>query len=821
MISVNSNLLLSARRKFSGRGLKTRSWSGILSVTLAVLATSASADDGFFAREVQPILARHCFACHGPDDAEGGVAFNSASVLTAETDSGLAPIVPGDADASEMIRRILSHDEGEQMPPEGKRLSKEQIAVLQKWINDGADYARHWAFEPVTKPEPPAVMDTAWVRSDIDRFVLARLEAKGLHPVREASRRDLIRRVTHDLIGLPPTYEEVEDFVADDRPEAYSELIERLLASPHYGERWGRHWLDVVRYAESNSFERDNPKPNAWKFRDYVINSFNNDKPYDQFLREHLAGDELETVTPDTLTGTGYLRLGIWDDEPADPELHRYEQLDDLVSTTGQSMLGLTVGCARCHDHKIDPVPQKDYYSLVAFFSGLTEYARRGDQMNSEWSQIDTATPEAKAEYARIDTELRNLAERMHNMEEVGVKKMSGPDQRRSEGSERRKLLREKLQKYLDDDQWSEYTSMRRTKKELENEQANLPGREFILGVAKADPTPPAMHLLQRGMPAAKGEQVEPAFISILGGGAPTELKATDHSSGRRRALAEWVASPDNILTARVALNRIWQHHFGRGIVRSPNNFGLLGTPPTHPELLDWLATEFVESGWSIKAMHRLIMNSATYRLSNDHDAKAADVDPGNDLFWRRDLRRMDAEEVRDSVLAVAGTLNTKMGGPSVYPKIEEEVRQGLSQPDKGWPTTTGHEANRRSVYIFVKRSLVVPILAAFDYPDPDSTCEARFKTTQPSQSLALLNSEFLQEQSAEMVRSIESEGGTSPEQFVTSAFERVLCRRPEPAELASGVQLIADFNGEKGSEEGKRLFCLLALNLNEFVYLP
>ena len=822
MAHCNSWQLPTARRPFSTTVPRTVVFGLLCALSFATVSSNTRADDGFFGREVKPLLARHCYACHGPDEAESGLAFHTADVLTVETDSGEPTIVAGNASASEMIRRVISRDEGEQMPPEGERLSDEQVNILKRWINEGAKFSNHWAFEPVERPEPPAVTNSDWVGNPIDQFVLARLEANGLQPVSAASKRDLIRRATHDLIGLPPTYEEVEAFVNDERPEAYGELIDRLLNSPHYGERWGRHWLDVVRFAETNSFERDNPKPNAWKFRDYVIQSFNDDKPFDQFLIEQLAGDELDDTSIESLTATGYLRLGIWDDEPADPELHRFEQLDDLISTTAQSMLGLTVGCARCHDHKIDPIPQADYYSLGAFFGGMTEYARRGDQMQSEWSQVETSTPEVKAEYARLDEDIRELDRRIRELEQTGINKMSGPDQRRSEGPERRKLLREKLDQYLDSGEWEEYTSAKQEKKDLEQAKKELPGREFLLGVAKANPTPPAMHILQRGMPTAKGDVVEPAFLEILGGGQPSAFHSSEHSSGRRRALAEWIASPENILTARVAVNRIWQHHFGRGIVRTPNNFGQLGTPPTHPELLDWLATEFVSRGWSFKEMHRLIMTSNTYRLATAFDDHSASADPGNNLFWRRDIRRMDAEEVRDTVLAAAGTLNLEFGGPSVYPKIEEEVRQGLSRPNAGWPTTTGSAANRRSVYIFVKRSLVVPLLAAFDYPDPDLSCEARFKTTQPSQSLALLNSEFLQEQAAEMAKLIESQGVKSSEEFIGGVFARTLSRQPTPEERSSANTFLSDLEAEGTSEqEARKLLCLLALNTNEFLYIP
>lgn len=790
----------------------------IVAIVLFGIQRTTTADDGVFAREVQPLLARHCFACHGPDEAEGGLSFHTETALTAETDSGESAIVPGDADASEMIRRVLSREDYEQMPPEGDRLTNEQVATLKKWINDGADFVKHWSFEPPVEQPLPDVNDTSWPNNGVDRFVLARLESNKLSPVAKASRRDLIRRVTHDLIGLPPTFEEVEAFVADDRPEAYSELIERLLASPHYGERWGRHWLDVIRFAETNSFERDNPKPNAWKFRDYVVDSFNEDKPYDQFVLEQLAGDELEDRSPETLTGTGYLRLGIWDDEPADPTLHRFEQLDDLVSTTSQAMLGLTVGCARCHDHKIDPIPQADYYSLAAFFNGMTEYARRGDQMQAEWSQIDISPEETLAEHARLDDEIRAIETKMYEAEQVAIARMSGPNQRLSEGPRRKKLLREQLDNFFEGNEKANYRALKKTKEAAEKSRQSLPSQEFVLGVAKADPAPKPMHVMQRGNAHVPGERVEPAFLSILGGGTPKEFKSTEETSGRRLELAKWIASNPGGMTARVAVNRIWQHHFGNGIVRTPNNVGQLGAPPTHPKLLDWLAQEFVRQGWSTKAIHRLILQSATYQLSTNFNAEAAAKDPANLLYWRRDLRRMDAEEVRDSILAVCDNLNPQIGGPSVYPAIEEEIRQGLSRPDAGWPTTMGEEANRRSLYIFVKRSLVMPLLVAFDYPDPDSSCEARFKTTQPGQSLALLNSDFLQSQADALTASLEAGEPISDTTFVERLFQRVLLRKPTSEESKAAIRFLAS---EEPSDSPRKLLALLALNMNEFVYIP
>ncbi len=356
-------------------------------VVLTMLGTGLWANEGIsFSRDVQPILAKNCFACHGPDDAQSGFALHDRDLALAATDSGEPALVPGEPEKSELIRRVLSADAGERMPPEGKPLSDREVQILRNWVAQGAQYEKHWAFVPRGRPEPPTVSDAAWGANPIDRFILARLEAKGLAPAPRAERGVLARRLYFDLTGLPPTLDELQEFLEDTRPGAYERLVDKLLASPRYGEKWARHWLDVVRYAESNSFERDNPKPFVWKYRDYVIRSLNDDKPYDQFVREQLAGDELDEVTSQSITATGYYRLGTWDDEPADKLQAKYDDLDNIVSTTGQAFLGLTVGCARCHDHKIDPVPQTDYYGMLAFFADVTPYGDRGDEVtNNQW----------------------------------------------------------------------------------------------------------------------------------------------------------------------------------------------------------------------------------------------------------------------------------------------------------------------------------------------------------------------------------------------------------------------------------------------------
>jgi len=392
------------------------------------------------------------------------------------------------------------------------------------------DDEAHWSFQPVRRPAVPQVENAAWVTNPIDAFVLRRIEDEGLTPAPPAGKIELLRRACYDLTGLPPTPAEVDAFVADERPDAFDRVVEKLLASPRYGERWGRHWLDLVRFAETNSFERDSDKPFAWRYRDWVIRAFNEDKPYDRFVLEQIAGDELDEVTDDALIATGYYRLGFWDDEPTDRLQARYDELDDIVSTTGQVFLGLTVNCARCHDHKIDPIPQSDYYRMLAFFHGVTPY------------------------------------------------------------------------------------------RDARGKQVPLPSQpnEKALCAAENGPNAPETFVLRRGNAHLEGEKVEPGYMSVLGHAAPT-ITAPKHgrSSGRRLAFARWLANPKNQLASRVMANRIWQHHFGRGIVRSPNDFGLRGTRPTHPELLDWLATELVARGWKIKSMHRLIMSSSAYRMSS------------------------------------------------------------------------------------------------------------------------------------------------------------------------------------------------------------
>ncbi|HEY2841636.1 MAG TPA: PSD1 and planctomycete cytochrome C domain-containing protein [Pirellulales bacterium] len=769
-----------------------------------------------FRRDVQPLLAQRCYRCHGPDQAKGGLRLNKKEAALAEIDSGERAITPGKPDESALLARVTSEDEGVRMPPEGKPLTPEQVRVLSDWIAAGAEWPNYWAFETVKRPPVPAApAGNTWPRTPIDNFILDKLAARGFEPARPAEKVSLLRRVYYDLIGLPPTPEQVDAFLADTRDDAYERTVDQLLVSPQYGERWARHWLDLVRYADTNSFERDGEKPNAWRYRDYVIRSLNDDKPYDQFIREQLAGDELERVTPDTLTATGYYRLGLWDDEPADLLQARFDELDDIVATTSQVFLGLTVNCARCHDHKLDPIPQADYYQLVAFFGEIDRY-------KTDKCQTDISSPEVAAQYQQLADRRAALRDKMTPIEQSAIVKLSSEEQRKTEGPEREKVLKKRLRAHLSDEAWAEYSDLKQQFDDAE--KTKLPPRESVLSIGPCMKEPPKTFILARGNPHVPGAEVEPAFLTALGGGKPTipARPADAKSSGRRRALADWIASPTNPLTARVMANRLWQHHFGRGLVRSSSNFGSLGNPPTHPELLDWLAAELAENGWRLKPLHRMMVTSAAYRMSSSPSAKALAEDPENDLYAQFDMRRLGAEEVRDSMLAVSGLLNPKMFGPGIYPQLSDEVLQSQSMPGHGWGKSSPEERARRSVYIFSKRSLVVPLLAEFDVSDTDSSCAVRFATTQPTQALAMLNGDFAHEQAAALAARLRREAPNDLPRQVRRALRLTLSAPVEPRKVEQGLLLIDTLQTKHGLSADNALqdFCLMALNLNEFIYL-
>ena len=791
----------------------------------------------FFESKVKPILEANCLKCHGGGaKVRGGLRLLSRASVLEGGDSG--PAIDLDDPSESLLLEAINY-RGYEMPPKGK-LEQAKIDVLTKWVEMGLPWTpgkggkevpapragapvldaksrEFWSFRPVVRPTPPRVADRSWVRTPVDAFILAKLEANGMKPNPPADKLALLRRMHYDLTGLPPTPAEVDAVLADESADTFERHVDRLLDSPRYGERWGRHWLDLVRFAETNSFERDGPKPNAWRYRDYVIDSFNRDKPYDQFIREQLAGDETPDPTPESLIATGYYRLGQWDDEPSDPLQAIYDELDDVLATTSQVFLGLTMNCARCHDHKLDPIPQADYYRLLAFFQDLESYGTRGDQRSQ--NQADISSPDLRERYERLDRRKAALRKRMTALEQAGIVKMPGPDQRKSETRERQKLLDEKLASFLDAEQSKRYGELKQQWSQLE--ALKLPPRQMALSVAKRRATPRPTHVLIRGNAHVEGKAVEPGFPRVLGAPDPKLPAPGAESLGRRGILAEWIASPNNPLTARVLVNRIWQHHFGRGIVRSPNNFGMKGVAPSHRELLDWLAAEFVERGMRLKPIHKLILTSSAYRMSSRGNPASLSADPENDLFWRHDMRRLDAEEIRDSILAVNGELGREMGGPGIYTEIPREVLAGQSQPGKGWGKSSASDRARRSVYIHLKRSLITPMMERFDVADTDTSCPVRFATTQPTQALTMLNSTFMHEEAAAFADRIRREAGAEPADQVRLALSLALSREPALGEIERGVRLMHQVASENETDAAAlKYFCLVVLNLNEFVYL-
>ncbi|QDV36855.1 PSD1 and planctomycete cytochrome C domain-containing protein [Tautonia plasticadhaerens] len=800
----------------------------------------------FFEGSVRPILERHCLDCHGGGEKiRGGLDLTSRAGALEGGDFG--PAIDEEFPEASLLLEAISYEGLVEMPPSGK-LDPAAIDVLTRWVEMGAPYGddpadatapappaevddrarvteadrAHWAFRPVERPEVPEVEDPDWVLDPIDAFVLDRLEQEGLGPAPDASRATLIRRLSYDLTGLPPTPGEVDAFLSDESPGAYEALVDRLLASPHYGERWGRHWLDVVRFAETNSFERDRDKPSAWRYRDYVIDAFNDDTPYDRFVREQLAGDELDGPTAESIIATGFYRLGAWDDEPTDPLQARFDELDDIVSTTSQAFLGLTINCARCHDHKIDPIPQRDYYRFLAFVSNLEPYSYEPDHILTE-----IASPGERADHARAVADRRGreqaIDEELAPIEQTLLAAV--PEPRRSNlerGSfeQRRHVLDGIAEAELSAVELARYRSLIGRWRAI----PPVPPLPTALSAREPGPEAPQSYLLIRGSAHAQGDPVEPGFPEVLGAADPLlpGPSAGASTSGRRRALADWIASPENPMTARVMVNRVWHYHFGRGIVRTPSDFGVQGSAPTHPELLDWLAAEFVADGWRLKPLHKRIVMSRTYRMSSAGDPEALAVDPQNDLFWRFDLRRLSAEEIRDSMLAVTGALNPEMGGPGYYSEIPAAYLAGQSRPGEGWGDSPAGQRARRSVYIHVKRSLVTPILASFDSADTDFSCPVRFATTQPTQALSTLNGEFLNAQARDLADRVRGECGQAPGERVRRVLRLVTQRSPTEGEVARGVTFIdrAAAEDEVGPDRAFELFCLLALNLNEFFYV-
>jgi hypothetical protein len=667
-----------------------------------------------------------------------------------------------------------------------------------------------WSLVPVKHQAVPAVKNQAWVKTPIDAFVLAKLEEKNLTPNPPADRITLLRRATIDMTGLPPTPEETQQFLNDKSPNAYEKIVDRLLASPAYGERWARHWLDVVRYADSNGFKADETRPNIWRYRDYVIKAMNDDKPYDRFIKEQIAGDEIYPGNSEALVAMGFNRHWIDETNSSTLFLRRQETLDDMTTVTAETFLGLTFGCARCHNHKFDPILQKDYYRLQAFFANTgtgdgplpienADARKKYEEQEAVWEE---KTKDIRAEIAKIEAPLR--MEKMktgsaYYQPEVQEAIFMDPAKRdpvqammnhtalglmATNAKFDAKALRN-----LNEEDAKRYAELKKQLAEFDSiKPAPPPEGQFMIDISA---TAPPTYLLKGGNLDVKGEEVQPGFLSILD---PSDAKITPlpNSTGRRTALANWLTDPKNPLVARVMVNRIWNYNFDRGIAATPGDFGLMGSRPTHPELLDYLATAFVDNGWSIKKMNRMILLSNTYQQSSEFQAKAAAVDPDNKLLWRYGRHRMEAEAIRDSMLAISGLLNPEMGGPGVFPPVPPGTLAAKSNYGRWSEEKDPAQNNRRSVYIFVRRNLRYPMLEEFDSANTFESCDFRKNTVTPSQSLDLLNNGLILDWAQALAGRILNDNGLTPDAQVERAFKLTYGRDPNADEKKLALDFLA-----------------------------
>ena len=948
----------------------TCSWFAVKSP--AVFATyNAQSNTVNFERDIRPLLHARCSECHGATKQKAGLRLDQKA-------AAMKVIVPGKSGASELIRRVTSTDKSEMMPPTGERLAPREIALLKAWIDAGANWPETektiteakradkswWSLQSIAAVEPPITkgIPAAWAKSPIDRFIFAKLAERNLQPSAPADRRTLIRRVSYDLTGLPPAPEQVEAFVNDQAPNAYEKLVDRLLASPHYGEQWGRHWLDVARFGESKGFERNVTVNNVWPYRDYVIRSFNSDKPFNRFIVEQLAGDVVGRGNPAIEVGTAFLVCGPYDDvgnqDKTQQQIIRANTLDDLITATSNAFLGLTVNCARCHNHKFDPIPTEDYYRLRAAFEGVQHDERalatdeekqryaekakpletRRSELTKEKSALEKSIAERAKEKAaqvasyelpeitrhfnehrfapvaarylkfkmlahsenpksavnaRVDefevwTKDRNVALATNGAKAIGATTRKAEDfanaygvelvndgkfgERwfvaapaeltiefpRTETIERIVFSHDRtaapdtivtgigpfVTEYqvlvsLDGKDWkavADSTSRppyneahlierfapavrsaeeKQKRASLDAELAQI-NRELKaipplprVWAGKFEQPKETTYVHKGGDPQRRGADVQPASLAVLDGAMkPFELPADAPESERRLALANWIASDENPLTARVLANRIWQNHFGTGIVDTPSDFGFLGGKPSHPELLDWLARRLQTNGWQLKALHREILLSQTYQQSGAQREDAAKQDGSTRLLWRFPPRRLHAEEIRDSILSVAGKLNLQMGGPSfrLYRYLEDNVATYIPLDQHG------PETYRRAVYHQNARSSLVDGLTDFDLPDNAGSAPNRISTTSPLQALTLLNHQFTLDMAEALAARVKQETPNNEAAQIRRAFALALQRQPSQAEESAALQLIA--------KHGWRAFCRALLNANELIYL-
>jgi hypothetical protein len=840
-----------------------------------------------FERDVLPVLAARCVTCHGGKKPKGKLDLRTKAGMLQGGQSGPA-LVPGSAVKSLVFQMV---SKGEMPPRKRTRLTAQQVTLVKAWIDGGApalektavtsatliraEERRFWAFHKPVRPPVPQVKHADRVRTPIDAFILVRLEEKGLTLAPDADRVTLIRRASIDLLGLPPSPQEVDAFLADARPNAYERLIDRLLASPHYGERWGRHWLDAAGYADSIGGDNDPGqmflREGIWRYRDYVVRALNHDKPYDRFLTEQLAGDEMDdwrsaaTLTSEMrehLIATGFLRISVdhtFEDELNRP-FERYQVLHDTIENLSSNLLGLTVACARCHDHKFDPIRQVDYYRLLACLKPAYNpeaWVKPQDRHLDDVSAQDKE--KINRHNAAIDRKVAGLGRRMADIRrpveqrlfeaklatlpegvraDVRTALATAADKR----SEVQKYLADKLGPLVKVDAEEVRKAVSRADQArldtLAHAVAVQNSRRQSFGKIQAiwEPgAPPATHLFRRGNLLTPGPEVQPALLSVLtdSGRSPVipPAPAGAKSSGRRTAWARWLTRPDHPLTARVFVNRVWQHHFGQGIVATPDNFGHLGSQPTHPELLDWLATEFVRQGWKMKALHRLIVTSTVYRQASIHERPgrgAADpdaIDPGNQLLWKMRLRRVESEVIRDAVLAVSGKLDPTIGGPPV--PVEPRDDGLVVVPSHGLPSPTAPW--RRSMYLLARRNYNLTLLSVFDQPVMATNCTRRISSAVPLQSLTLLNDAFMLEQADCFAARVAAAAGDGLNRRIETAFRLAFARKPTPTELAASVRLVErvaqSYAGQKTPHAQASLkalanLCHMLMCANEFLYV-
>jgi len=815
----------------------------LLSLLALSFATVASAQEVDYLRDVKPIFAKHCVTCHGPNKQRSELRLDTAAHALRGGNHGPA-LIAGNAAKSRLIQAITASPGVVAMPPgERPRLSANEIAVLSRWVDQGgkapanevaekaeASKTDHWSFQPIRRPEPPKTAD-GWARSPIDRFVLARLEQEKLKPSAEADRVTLLRRITLDLTGLPPTPEEIDAFARDKSADAYERVVDRLLQSPHYAERWARHWLDLARYADSNGFTIDGPRT-MWPYRDWAIQAFQRDMPFDQFVVEQIAGDLLPNATTDQKVATGFHRNTLFNQEGGiDLEMFRVESVWDRVSTTGTAFLGLTIGCAQCHDHKYDPISQRDYYGLFAFLNNCDE---PNLPLPTKQQVADSKVHREKV--AALDKALKGLntyseaKQRQWERDLTASEKLQLPptiravyDKEVYQRTKEEALLLANWLRQLDQlpqltagigdfaipamlplvSSYAVHQQMLRYRSTLETRLAELKKKEppivqaMVVTERKA---PRETQIFIAGDFTRKGKKVTPAvpeaLHSLKAGPAPNRLD-----------LARWLVDPANPLTSRVFVNRVWQHYFGLGLVETENDFGTQGTPPSHPELLDWLASEFMARKWNIKDLHRLIVTSATYRQASAHRTDLAKADPRNRLLGRQNRLRLEAESVRDVALASSGLLDRKVGGPSVFPHQPEGVF-AFTQSQREWKPSPGTDRYRRGMYTFFWRSAPHPGLVAFDAPDSNTACTRRNRSNTPLQALTLLNDKAFFECAQQLAVRVLKEANGDDGERIRHAFRLCVARAPYPREQERLETLLSNLQGElaKTPEEAKKL---------------